>query len=72
VSYRVQGRHQLPATDGGPGRRPGQGAASRVHAVEHDGHRRGLGPARPQVRPDVRETSFRPLVRGRGHGRRRV
>lgn len=72
VSDRVQGGHQLSAAHRGAGRRPGQGAAGRVHAVQHDGHRRGLGPSRPQVRLDVRETGVRPLVRGRGHGGGRV
>lgn len=72
VPDRVQGGHQLPAADRGAGRRSGQSAAGGVHAVQHDGHRRGVGPARPQVRPDVRETGVRPLVRRRGHGGRRV
>ena len=37
------GGHQLPATHGGAWRRPGQGAARRVHAEQHHCHRRGLG-----------------------------
>merc|ERR1712024_379021 len=32
----------------------------------------GLGSTRPQVRPDVRQESLRPLVRGRGYGGGRV
>ena len=46
----------------------GQGAACRLHAVQHDGHRGGLGPFGPQIRPDVRQTRLCPLVRGRRNG----
>jgi len=72
VPDRVQGGHQLPAAHRGAGRRSGQGPAGRVHVVQHNGHRRGVGPARSQVRSHVRETGVRPLVRRRGHGGGRV
>ena len=60
---RFQGGHQLPAAHRGAGRRPGQGAEGRVHDEQHDGDRGGVGQARPQVRPHVRQKSLRPLVR---------
>ncbi|KAM4018823.1 uncharacterized protein ACNLHF_001454 isoform 1-T4 [Anomaloglossus baeobatrachus] len=66
------GRNQLPAPNSGARGRPGQSAARCVHAEQHYGHRRGLGPAGPQVRSDVRQASLRALVRGRGNGGRRV
>uniref|UniRef100_A0A8B9SLG1 Uncharacterized protein n=1 Tax=Anas platyrhynchos TaxID=8839 RepID=A0A8B9SLG1_ANAPL len=72
VPHGLQGGHQLPAAHRGAGGGPGQGAARRLHAEQHHGHRRGLGSPRPQVRPDVRQARLRALVRGRGHGGGRV
>merc|ERR1712087_391297 len=72
VPHWLQGGHQLPAAHRGARRRPGQGAARRVHAEQHHGHRRGLGTPGPQVRPHVRQACLRALVRGRGHGGGRV
>ncbi|KAF0298437.1 Tubulin alpha-1C chain [Amphibalanus amphitrite] len=60
--------HQLPATDRGARRRPGQDAARCLHAVQHHCHPGRLGAPRPQVRPDVRQARLRALVRRRGHG----
>lgn len=37
------GGHQLPAADGGAGRRPGKGPARRMHVVQHNRHCRGVG-----------------------------
>ncbi|XP_066040626.1 tubulin alpha chain-like 3 isoform X2 [Chamaea fasciata] len=72
VPHGVQGGHQLPAAHRGAGGGPGQGAARRLHAQQHHGHRRGLGAPGPQVRPDVRQEGVRALVRGRGNGGGRV
>merc|ERR1719266_71421 len=72
VSHRLQGWHQLPAPDCGALRGPCQGAQGRLHAQQHHRDRRGLGQARPQVRPDVRQARLRPLVRWGGHGGGRV
>uniref|UniRef100_A0A8C3N7A2 Tubulin alpha chain n=1 Tax=Geospiza parvula TaxID=87175 RepID=A0A8C3N7A2_GEOPR len=49
VPHRFQGGHQLPAAHSGARGRPGQGAEGCVHAEQHHGHRRGLGPPGPQV-----------------------
>uniref|UniRef100_A0A3B1K396 Tubulin alpha chain n=1 Tax=Astyanax mexicanus TaxID=7994 RepID=A0A3B1K396_ASTMX len=72
VSHRLQSGHQLPAAHRGSRWRPGQGAEGRLHAEQHHGHRRGLEPPGPQVRPDVRQAGLRALVRGGGDGGRRV
>lgn len=68
------GGHQLPDSEHGVGRGHGAGQASRLHALQHDRHRRGLVQAGQEVRPDVREAGVRALVRegvARGGGVRR-
>merc|ERR1712087_814742 len=72
VPHWLQVRHQLPATNSCAGWRPCEGDARRCHDVQHHRHRRALFAHRSQVRPDVRQACFRPLVRRRGYGGRRV
>ena len=66
--FLLVGWNQLSAADRRARWWLGQGPACRMHAVQHDGHRGGLGPFGPQIRPDVRQTRLCPLVRGRRHG----
>merc|ERR1711865_781151 len=68
VPDRLQVRHQLPAPDRGPGRRPRQGHARRRDDVQHHRHRRAVLAHRPQVRSYVRQACLRSLVRRRGRG----
>ena len=58
----LSGRHQLPAPNRHPQRRPRKGVACRLHVVQHHRHRRGLGETWPQVRSHVRKEGLRTLV----------
>ena len=59
----LTGGYQLPTANSCARRWPGQGAASSLHAGQHDSCQGSLGTTGPKIRPDVCEESFCSLVR---------
>ena len=72
VPYGFQARHLQRAAGERARRRPRQGLAFAVHALEHDGDRDGVESPRSQVRLAVLEARVRALVCRRGYGGGRV
>merc|ERR550532_2048782 len=68
----IQGWDQLPTSHRGAWRGPLQSPEGGLLSLQHHCHHGGLGKTRPQVRPDVCQESFCPLVCRRRNGGGRV